>query len=72
MGARFDRHRHGQAAGREGKPPGGCGRWVLRPAAWRCSTQEGMLAAYEPKGFKELTPAYSDSARPPAWVGMDV
>ena len=34
--------------------------------------QEGMLAAYEPKGFKELTPAYSDTARPPAWVGMDV
>ncbi|WP_213953711.1 putative 2-aminoethylphosphonate ABC transporter substrate-binding protein [Variovorax sp. dw_954] len=34
--------------------------------------QEGMLAPYEPKGFKELTPAYSDTARPPAWVGMDV
>jgi len=34
--------------------------------------QEGMLEAYEPKGFKELTPAYSDTARPPAWVGMDV
>lgn len=34
--------------------------------------QEGMLAAYEPKGFKELNPAYSDTKRPPAWVGMDV
>jgi iron(III) transport system substrate-binding protein len=34
--------------------------------------QEGMLLAYEPKGFKELNPAYSDSNRPPAWVGMDV
>ncbi len=34
--------------------------------------QEGMLLAYEPKGFKELTPAYSDTKRPPAWVGMDV
>jgi len=34
--------------------------------------QEGMLLPYEPKGFKELNPAYSDSARPPAWVGMDV
>jgi len=34
--------------------------------------QEGMLEPYEPKGFKELTPAYSDTARPPAWVGMDV
>jgi iron(III) transport system substrate-binding protein len=34
--------------------------------------QEGMLAAYEPKGFKALTPAYSDSKSPPAWVGMDV
>ena len=34
--------------------------------------QEGMLLAYEPKGFKELNPAYSDTARPPAWVGMDV
>lgn len=34
--------------------------------------QEGMLVAYEPKGFKELNPAYSDSKRPPAWVGMDV
>ena len=34
--------------------------------------QEGMLLAYEPKGFKELNPAYSDTKRPPAWVGMDV
>lgn len=34
--------------------------------------QEGMLLPYEPKGFKELTPAYSDASRPPAWVGMDV
>ena len=34
--------------------------------------QEGMLLAYEPKGFKELDPAYSDTKRPPAWVGMDV
>ncbi|MGO4389997.1 putative 2-aminoethylphosphonate ABC transporter substrate-binding protein [Variovorax sp. M-6] len=34
--------------------------------------QEGMLVAYEPKGFKELSPEYSDSKRPPAWVGMDV
>lgn len=34
--------------------------------------QEGMLLAYEPKGFNELTPAYSDSKRAPAWVGMDV
>jgi iron(III) transport system substrate-binding protein len=33
--------------------------------------QEGMLFPYEPKGFKELNPAYSDSARPPSWVGMD-
>src|SRR5204862_1746171 len=29
--------------------------------------QEGMLLPYEPKGFKDLNPAYSDSARPPAW-----
>ncbi|MBB1603732.1 putative 2-aminoethylphosphonate ABC transporter substrate-binding protein [Variovorax sp. UMC13] len=34
--------------------------------------QEGMLQAYEPKGFGALNPAYSDSARPPSWVGMDV
>ncbi len=34
--------------------------------------QEGMLQPYEPKGFDKLTPAYSDSKRPPAWVGMDV
>ncbi|MGR4868929.1 putative 2-aminoethylphosphonate ABC transporter substrate-binding protein [Variovorax sp. LARHSF232] len=34
--------------------------------------QEGMLVGYEPKGFKELVPAYSDTKRPPAWVGMDV
>ncbi len=35
-------------------------------------TLEGMLLPYEPKGFKELDPAYSDPARPPSWVGMDV
>jgi iron(III) transport system substrate-binding protein len=34
--------------------------------------QEGMLLPYEPKGFNELNPRYSDSSRPPAWVGMDV
>ncbi|MFZ6863804.1 putative 2-aminoethylphosphonate ABC transporter substrate-binding protein [Undibacterium sp. Ji67W] len=34
--------------------------------------QEGMLTPYQPKGFKELTAAYSDSAQPPSWVGMDV
>jgi hypothetical protein len=31
--------------------------------------QEGMLQPYEPKGFKELNPAYSDAARPPAVGG---
>lgn len=34
--------------------------------------QEQMLTAYEPKGFKELNAKYSDSAKPPKWVGMDV
>ncbi|MBS0508375.1 MAG: extracellular solute-binding protein, partial [Proteobacteria bacterium] len=34
--------------------------------------QEGMLQPYEPKGFDKLNPAYSDTKRPPAWVGMDV
>ncbi len=34
--------------------------------------QDGMLLQYEPKGFKELNPAYSDTNRPPTWVGMDV
>jgi iron(III) transport system substrate-binding protein len=34
--------------------------------------QEGMLAPYEPSGFKQLAPQYSDSKRPPAWIGMDV
>lgn len=33
---------------------------------------EGMVVPYEPKGFKDINPAYSDSAHPPAWVGMDV
>ena len=34
--------------------------------------QEGLLAPYEPKGFKDLNARYSDPARPPSWVGMDV
>src|SRR5262245_45655256 len=34
--------------------------------------QEKMLAAYEPKGFKELNPRYSDTEKTPSWVGMDV
>jgi iron(III) transport system substrate-binding protein len=34
--------------------------------------QAGLLLPYEPKGFSALTPAYSDTARPPLWVGMDV
>lgn len=35
-------------------------------------SQEGMLQGYEPKGFQQLTSNYSDTARPPQWVGMDV
>jgi len=34
--------------------------------------QEGMLVPYEPKGFANLSRQYSDTKRPPAWVGMDV
>jgi iron(III) transport system substrate-binding protein len=33
---------------------------------------EGLLAPYEPKGFKALTRKFSDASNPPAWVGMDV
>jgi len=33
---------------------------------------EGMLAPYTPVGFDQLNPTYSDPARPPSWVGMDV
>lgn len=35
-------------------------------------SQESMLMPYEPKGFKELHPLFSDSHQPPSWVGMDV
>src|SRR5437867_4433910 len=34
--------------------------------------QEQMLAKYEPKGFKDLSPKFADAGRPPSWVGMDV
>jgi iron(III) transport system substrate-binding protein len=34
--------------------------------------QEKMLGEYEPKGFKDLNPKYSDTSKPPSWVGMDV
>jgi iron(III) transport system substrate-binding protein len=34
--------------------------------------QEQMLADYEPRGFKELNPKFSDTGKPPSWVGMDV
>lgn len=33
---------------------------------------EKLLADYEPKGFKQLNPRYSDTAASPKWVGMDV
>src|SRR5690349_6514250 len=33
---------------------------------------EGMLVPYTPVGFDQLNPLYSDPARPPSWVGMDV
>src|SRR3954467_10099000 len=33
---------------------------------------DGMLAPYTPVGFAALNPRYSDPARPPSWVGMDV
>jgi iron(III) transport system substrate-binding protein len=34
--------------------------------------QEKMLGEYEPKGFQDLNPKYSDTSKPPSWVGMDV
>jgi len=34
--------------------------------------QENMLMPYEPKGFKELNVAYSDTQRPPTWTGMNI
>jgi iron(III) transport system substrate-binding protein len=34
--------------------------------------QEGMLLPYEPAGFKQLNPRFSDQKQPPTWVGMDV
>jgi iron(III) transport system substrate-binding protein len=33
---------------------------------------EGMLAPYAPVGFDKLQPRFSDTAKPPSWVGMDV
>jgi iron(III) transport system substrate-binding protein len=33
---------------------------------------EGMLAPYAPAGFDKLNAKYSDTARPPTWVGQDV
>src|SRR6187549_1788671 len=33
---------------------------------------EGLLAPYAPAGFNALNRAFSDSANPPTWVGMDV
>jgi len=33
---------------------------------------EGMLSAYSPVGFSALAPRYSDTARPPSWVGQDI
>ena len=33
---------------------------------------EKMLTPYQPVGFKDLNAKFSDAARPPAWVGMDV
>lgn len=33
---------------------------------------EGMLAPYAPAGFDKLTANFSDTSRPPSWVGMDV
>jgi iron(III) transport system substrate-binding protein len=33
---------------------------------------EGMLTPYTPAGFDQLNPTYSDPARPPSWIGMDV
>ena len=34
--------------------------------------REGMLAPYAPAGFDKLNSSFSDSARPPSWVGQDV
>lgn len=33
---------------------------------------EGLLLAYEPKGYAALSPQYCDTKSPPAWWGMNV
>ena len=33
---------------------------------------EGLLAPYSPVGFDKLNAKFSDTARPPSWVGQDV
>jgi iron(III) transport system substrate-binding protein len=33
---------------------------------------EGMLSPYSPVGFNKLNPKFSDTNRPPMWVGQDV
>ncbi|HEX4779123.1 MAG TPA: putative 2-aminoethylphosphonate ABC transporter substrate-binding protein, partial [Usitatibacter sp.] len=34
--------------------------------------RDGMLVPYAPAGFERLTATFSDTARPPSWVGQDV
>jgi iron(III) transport system substrate-binding protein len=33
---------------------------------------EGLLAPYAPQGFQKLKATFSDSGKPPSWVGQDV
>ncbi len=46
--------------------------WGLAASSLVLLDGEGMLQAYEPKGFAALAPQYRDAKSPPMWWGMDV
>ncbi len=46
--------------------------WGLAATSLAVLEDEKMLLAYEPKGYKDLNPAFNDDNKVPYWVGMDV
>lgn len=46
--------------------------WGLAASSLVALQNEGMLAAYAPKGVETIPAQFKDKATPPSWVGMDV
>ena len=70
--ARLHRRHHRQAARREGEPAGRRDPGRAPPPRWRSSRPRACWCPTRRRASRSSTPRFSDTGKPPTWVGMDV